>query len=749
MIPASLQANPSLDRWVAFPAPGVARIAFGKVEYGQGALTALAQIAAEELDVSMAQVQVANAATGAVPDEGMTVGSMSIEVSGSAVRAACAEVRALFVAQAARRLDCAEGQIDVRDGAFLREGQATGETYWTLAPAIDLAQPPAARPAGSPRISTAWWAAANRAWTCPPRCSAEDSSRTSSCPACCTPGCCASRDPPPAWRNWMSPPPAGPPRPPTSTSWWRGPSWPSSPQRSRRRPRPRRRRTDHPVGHAPRSLADPQRSGVPKGDADDGTGDRRPGRRPRQPQASAGGLFPALYRPRLHVALLRHRPFRGRQADRLDPRPGGLSAPDADRPHHRSRPEAIDLEHAQGAGCYGHNGAEDAAYDAAFIASRRPGRRSASSGGARTSSAIPRSAPPCASRWPPSWTPRAAWWTGPPRSGPICTSTAAAPDRAGPASGSPDLPAPNQATAFGGRLNAVPSYDIEAVRVKEHLVVHSPVRTSSLRGLGGPVNTYAGECFLDEIAQAAGQDPLAFRLAMLSDPRARAVVERIGVVSGWNARGAGGEGQGLGLAYDRHRDRGAYVAVAAKVSVDEEVRLEHLWCVADAGLIINPDGAKNQIEGGMIMAASWALKEQVKLEGRGVASVTWDDYPILRFDEVPPVDIELIVPRAPPPTASARSRSAPVSPPSATPWPTPWAPACATCPIRGTGSRGPCWRSRTAEGRPRRGGGRPADHGNVRGRWCASLSTRSADLRTLRLQKLEQFACGRADEAGF
>ncbi|MBP8245642.1 MAG: molybdopterin-dependent oxidoreductase, partial [Phenylobacterium sp.] len=141
MIPASLQANPNLDRWVGFPADGVARIAFGKVEYGQGALTALAQIAAEELDVSMTQVQVANAATGAVPDEGMTVGSMSIEVSGASVRAACAEVRALFVAEAARRLDCGEAQIDVRDGAFLCDGQATGETYWTLAPAIDLAQP--------------------------------------------------------------------------------------------------------------------------------------------------------------------------------------------------------------------------------------------------------------------------------------------------------------------------------------------------------------------------------------------------------------------------------------------------------------------------------------------------------------------------------------------------------------------------------------------------------------------------------
>ena len=77
--------------------------------------------------------------------------------------------------------------------------------------------------------------------------------------------------------------------------------------------------------------------------------------------------------------------------------------------------------------------------------------------------------------------------------------------------------------------------------------------------------------------------------------------------------------------------------------VDTEVRLDHMWCVTDCGQVINPDGAKNQLEGGMIMAASWALKEQVRLSGRGVTTTTWDDYPILRFDEVPPVDIELVM----------------------------------------------------------------------------------------------------------
>jgi CO/xanthine dehydrogenase Mo-binding subunit len=220
-------------------------------------------------------------------------------------------------------------------------------------------------------------------------------------------------------------------------------------------------------------------------------------------------------------------------------------------------------------------------------------------------------------------------------------------------------PPPAMMAAFsGGRLNAVPSYDIAVKRVSEN-VVRAPVRTSSLRGLGGPVNTYAGECFIDELAQIAGADPLAYRLAMTSARRGRAVLERLGEICGWAKRGKGGGGHGLGLAYDRHRDRGAFVAVAAELSVDDEVRLTRMWCVADCGLVINPDGAKNQIEGGIVMAASWTLKEQVKFGGDGVASRQWDDYPILRFSEVPPVDVELIEHRDEPPFGTGEISSGP------------------------------------------------------------------------------------------
>jgi CO/xanthine dehydrogenase Mo-binding subunit len=200
---------------------------------------------------------------------------------------------------------------------------------------------------------------------------------------------------------------------------------------------------------------------------------------------------------------------------------------------------------------------------------------------------------------------------------------------------------PDGSRFSGGLLNATPSYAIETTRTLEH-VIETPIRSSSLRSLGGAPNTFASESFIDEIAEAVGEDPLAYRLAMLSEPRGHAVLSRLAEMCGWTRRWEAGTGRGLGLAYDRHRGRGAMVACAAEVEVEAEVKLVKLWCACDGGLIVNPDGAKNQIEGGMIMAASWALKEQVKLGGAGIVSTTWDDYPILRFDEVPPVDVELI-----------------------------------------------------------------------------------------------------------
>ena len=125
---------------------------------------------------------------------------------------------------------------------------------------------------------------------------------------------------------------------------------------------------------------------------------------------------------------------------------------------------------------------------------------------------------------------------------------------------------------------------------------------------------------------------------MLSDPRARRVIENVAERCNWSARGPREAGEGSGLGWARYKNHAAYAAVAVEVEVDQEVRLRRVWCAADAGLVINPDGARNQLEGGIVQAASMTLKEQVRMEGDGVTSLDWDGYPILRFSEVPEIE---------------------------------------------------------------------------------------------------------------
>jgi CO/xanthine dehydrogenase Mo-binding subunit len=144
------------------------------------------------------------------------------------------------------------------------------------------------------------------------------------------------------------------------------------------------------------------------------------------------------------------------------------------------------------------------------------------------------------------------------------------------------------------------------------------------------------------LAARVGEDPVAYRLSILSEPRARRLVARVAELADWKARGAPGSGKGLGMAFARYKNRAAYAAVAASVTVEEAVRVDRVWCVADAGLVVNPDGARNQLEGGVIQALSWTLKEQVRFDGYGIVSVDWDGYPILRFGEVPEIHAELV-----------------------------------------------------------------------------------------------------------
>jgi CO/xanthine dehydrogenase Mo-binding subunit len=209
----------------------------------------------------------------------------------------------------------------------------------------------------------------------------------------------------------------------------------------------------------------------------------------------------------------------------------------------------------------------------------------------------------------------------------------------------PPAPKPNdppEAAGGGGTRNGTPLYDFPAKRIIHHLALATPVRTSSLRGLGALPNVFALECFVDELAERAGIDPVAWRLAHLSDPRALHLIENVAERCGWASRGVGGDGRGLGIAWARYKNKAAYAAVAVEVEVDQEVHVRRAWIAADAGLVINPDGAANQLEGGLIHAVSMTLKEQVTMDGDGITSLDWETYPILRFSEVPEISTVIV-----------------------------------------------------------------------------------------------------------
>jgi hypothetical protein len=316
-------------------------------------------------------------------------------------------------------------------------------------------------------------------------------------------------------------------------------------------------------------------------------------------------------------------------------------------------PELINVEHRQGAGCYGHNGADDAAFEAAFIATRRPGQLvrvqwtradelTASPMGAAM--AIEASADTDSDGKPANWT--LEIWSGPhgqrPGMGgfPNLEGAYALPDPA-PRPRLKDVP---DSSGGGAARNAYALYDFPEQRSIVRFLPEVPIRSSSLRALGAFGNVFAIECFMDELAEIAGVDPIEYRLSLLSDYRARDVIAAVRDLSDWNRRTQeeASSTRAMGIGFSRYKNKAAYAAVVAEVEIEEHVRVSRVWAVSDAGLVINPDGASNQVEGGIIQAASWTLKEAVQFSEGRTSSISWDEYPILRFSEVPEVRVRFI-----------------------------------------------------------------------------------------------------------
>ena len=322
--------------------------------------------------------------------------------------------------------------------------------------------------------------------------------------------------------------------------------------------------------------------------------------------------------------------------------------------------DAITIIHGQGAGCYGHNGADDAGLDAALLALAVPGEKVRVQWTREDEH-----------RWEP-YSPAMvvttnasldddgniiAWnfdnWStthqGRPRPTTATVSSMLADWFREPARDKPTV-RQNFSNESGAHRNARSYYDLPHQRVVAHLVAETPLRTSSLRGLGNFANIFGIESFMDELALASGADPLAFRLAHLSDPRGRAVLEAAAEAIGWPADGSGspdsgGSGRGKGIAFNRYKNTKAYAAVAMEVEADLEsgvIKIIRAVVAGDAGQVVSSDGLACQFEGGVLQAISWALKERVRFGPQRINSVDWETYPIMTLPEAPPVECILM-----------------------------------------------------------------------------------------------------------
>lgn len=201
-----------------------------------------------------------------------------------------------------------------------------------------------------------------------------------------------------------------------------------------------------------------------------------------------------------------------------------------------------------------------------------------------------------------------------------------------------DWKLPQGGSRGGATRNSVPYYTIPHMKLTSHML-RGPLRRSSLRGLGANGNVFAIESFMSELADKAGKDPIEFRLEHLSDPRA------IACLKGLKEKLQTQPSQNIGVAFARYKNTAAYCAVAVQLKEEssiEQLRVQKLWAVVDAGEVINLDGIKNQIEGGMMQSLSWGLHERVRFDQTRIISEDWKNYPILRFHEAPEAEVHII-----------------------------------------------------------------------------------------------------------
>jgi len=218
--------------------------------------------------------------------------------------------------------------------------------------------------------------------------------------------------------------------------------------------------------------------------------------------------------------------------------------------------------------------------------------------------------------------------------------------------------------------NGDPPYPSNAMKVHVHWLGAAPLRPSNIRAPGKVANTFAVESFVDELAAQAKLDPIQFRLRDLSDPRGREVIERVAKMMQWSprpspaARSQRRMSSGRGMAYVHYKHNETYVAMGMDIEVDRgsgEIRVKRVACAHDCGLMINPDTVRAQVEGNILQTLSRTLYEETRFDRSRVTSVDWSTYPLLRFPEVPRLDIELVQRLDQPPLGAGEAASSPVA----------------------------------------------------------------------------------------
>jgi nicotinate dehydrogenase subunit B len=650
--PGSLAETPYLDAWIRIDADGTITAFTGKAELGQGFKTAFQQIAAEELDVPFTSVNVVTADTGRTANEGYSSGSNSTKYSGTAIQNAAAQVRELLIAEAARRFELPTESLKTQGAAVIApDGRKLGygelvagdmlhvqaqpksklkdpATYSIMGQPVPRVDIPAKVTGGAAYIQDMRLPGMVHARVVrPPSYGAEltavDSVAVEKLPGVIK----VVRD-----GNFLAVVAAKEyqavkaMRALSSAAKWR---------ETARLPK----QDDLPdvITRLPSQDTTIYQQSNPSAASTKTI--EASYTRPYQAHGSIGPSCAVAQSVNDAMTVWTHTqgvyPDRAGIAEML-----------------RVPPASVRLIHVEGSGCYGHNGADDAAADAALIARALPGVPVRVQWMREQEHAWEPFGPAMVTKLKASLDGNGAivdWnfevWSNthsmrPGGAGAMLAAQHMAQPFAVPA------PKPLPLPEGGGDRNAIPFYKFPNAKVVHHFIPAMPLRISAMRALGAYHNVFSIESFMDELALAAGSDPVEFRLKHLDDPRGRDVIEKAAKEFGWQNGQKAPPDRGYGFAFARYKNLAAYCAIATEVEVNRQSgrpRLVRAVAAVDSGQVVNPDGLTNQIEGAILQSMSWTLYESVSFDDTRVTSIDWQTYPILRFDAVPEkVDVHII-----------------------------------------------------------------------------------------------------------